>query len=201
MKEGSVGRWLLQEGLKTEETWRGQNSAQSVKSFHPLQKQTHTPICMQVRKHPCCPKGSWTWLAWSKTSGKGLVFSGSRAPNIEEIVLIYWPIAQLFISKPTTGLLSWHWSLSNQLIHRTSKLPPPPPPTHTGLGELKDNKKVRILNFLLFFFFLKILLRGPSSWTYPAFLCKCLTAIFKALNTKTKPAISLYMVVTKASSL
>lgn len=153
MKEGSVGRWLLQEGLKTEETCRGQNFAQSVKSFHPLQKQTHTRICMQVRKHPCCPKGSWTWLAWSKTNGKGLVFSSSRAPNIEEMVLIYWPIAQLFISKPTTGLLSWHWSLSN--VNTPDKLITPPF-THTqGLEELKDNKKVRILNFLLFFFFFK----------------------------------------------
>jgi len=66
MKEGTVGGCLLQEGLKTEESCRGQHSPRapfrffpspSVKSFHPLQKQIHNSDLHAGKKTPRLPHG------------------------------------------------------------------------------------------------------------------------------------------------
>ena len=66
MKEGTGGGCRLQEGLKTEESCRGRHSPRapfqsfpspSVKSFHPLQKQTHNSDLHAGKKTPRLPHG------------------------------------------------------------------------------------------------------------------------------------------------
>lgn len=94
MKEGTVGGCLLQEGLKTEESCRGQHSPRapfrffpspSVKSFHPLQKQIHNSDLHAGKKTPRRPHGV---PAAPNTGGKDCFF-WRGTPNIQEMFLIY----------------------------------------------------------------------------------------------------------------
>lgn len=127
MKEGSVGGWPLKEGLQTEKVAGDKTHPDRFSGLFPPQVLNHftlfkskytTPICIQVRKHPCCHTESWTCVAWGKTSGKDLVSSGGRTPKVE-MFLIYWTDCPS-VYLQTHIMFSWCRSLNNLLIYGTS---------------------------------------------------------------------------------